>query len=103
MLLSTSEVMNAIFRDSLERHSNVCHGCYKTIYTLATTRARSLSAATVPPPSAATPLPTAHGLADTAAPGTLAPTAAPCALAPATDTGAAAPAAGPGAGALASA
>ena len=38
----TSEVMNEIFRDSLERHSNVCHGCYKTLYTLATTRADEL-------------------------------------------------------------
>ncbi len=28
--------MNEIFVDSLERHSNVCHGCFKTIYTLAT-------------------------------------------------------------------
>ena len=37
--LATTEAMNAIFRDSLERHSNVCHGCYKTIYTLATSRA----------------------------------------------------------------
>jgi amino acid adenylation domain-containing protein len=27
--------MNAIFVDSLERHSNVCHGCFKTLYTLA--------------------------------------------------------------------
>ena len=27
--------MNEIFRDSLERHSNVCQGCFKTIYTLA--------------------------------------------------------------------
>ena len=27
--------MNAIFVDSLNRHSNVCHGCFKTIYTLA--------------------------------------------------------------------
>ena len=27
--------MNEIFRDSLERYSNVCNGCYKTIYTLA--------------------------------------------------------------------
>ena len=34
--------MNAIFRDSLDRHSNVCHGCYKTIYTLATQRAAEL-------------------------------------------------------------
>ncbi len=38
----TSEVMNAIFADSLARHSNVCHGCYKTIYTTATTRADEL-------------------------------------------------------------
>ena len=27
--------MNDIFVDSLQRHSNVCHGCFKTIYTLA--------------------------------------------------------------------
>lgn len=26
--------MNRIFADSLDRHSNVCHGCFKTIYTL---------------------------------------------------------------------
>ncbi len=39
---ATSDVMNDIFRDSLERHSNVCHGCYKTIYTLATNRAVEL-------------------------------------------------------------
>ncbi len=39
---ATTESMNEIFRDSLERHSNVCHGCYKTIYTLATTRAVEL-------------------------------------------------------------
>lgn len=26
--------MNTIFRDSLQRFSNVCHGCFKTIYTL---------------------------------------------------------------------
>ena len=30
----TTEHMDAIFRDSLERYSNVCNGCYKTIYTL---------------------------------------------------------------------
>ncbi len=29
-----TDSMNAIFKDSLERHSNVCHGCFKTIYTL---------------------------------------------------------------------
>jgi amino acid adenylation domain-containing protein len=39
---ATTDQMNAIFRDSLERHSNVCHGCYKTIYTLATNRAVEL-------------------------------------------------------------
>lgn len=38
----TTEAMTEIFRDSLERHSNVCHGCYKTIYTLATRRAVDL-------------------------------------------------------------
>ncbi len=32
--------MNAIFADSLERHSNVCNGCYKTIYTLSMSLAR---------------------------------------------------------------
>lgn len=40
----TTDAMNDIFRDSLERHSNVCHGCYKTIYTLATTRAVEVGA-----------------------------------------------------------
>jgi amino acid adenylation domain-containing protein len=39
---ATHESMNDIFRDSLDRYSNVCHGCYKTIYTLATTRAVEL-------------------------------------------------------------
>lgn len=39
---ATSETMNAVFRDSLDRFSNVCHGCYKTIYTLATNRAVEL-------------------------------------------------------------
>ena len=34
--------MNEIFRDSLERHSNVCHGCYKAIYTVATNKADEL-------------------------------------------------------------
>ncbi len=41
---ATSESMNAIFRDSLDRYSNVCHGCYKTIYTLATNRAAEIGA-----------------------------------------------------------
>ena len=31
---ATTPAMNEIFVDSLERHSNVCHGCFKTIYTL---------------------------------------------------------------------
>jgi acyl carrier protein len=38
------EAMAEIFRDSLERHSNVCNGCYKTIYTVATTKAVELGA-----------------------------------------------------------
>jgi acyl carrier protein len=32
--------MNAIFVDSLKQHANVCNGCFKTIYTLATNLAR---------------------------------------------------------------
>jgi amino acid adenylation domain-containing protein len=39
---ATTEVMNEIFRDSLDRYSNVCQGCYKTIYTIAVARARQL-------------------------------------------------------------
>ena len=31
-----TDAMNAIFVDSLERHHNVCNGCFKTIYTLST-------------------------------------------------------------------
>jgi non-ribosomal peptide synthase protein (TIGR01720 family) len=31
-----TEAMNEIFADSLKRHSNVCHGCFKTIYALST-------------------------------------------------------------------
>lgn len=38
----TTPAMNAIFRDSLMRFSNVCHGCFKTIYTLSTSRALEL-------------------------------------------------------------
>lgn len=30
----STQHMNRIFADSLDRHSNVCHGCFKTIYTL---------------------------------------------------------------------
>lgn len=32
----TPEHMSEIFSDSLARHSNVCNGCFKTIYTLST-------------------------------------------------------------------
>ena len=39
---ATTDAMNEIFRDSLERFSNVCNGCYKTIYTLATARAHEM-------------------------------------------------------------
>lgn len=41
---ATTPAMNAIFRDSLARFSNVCHGCFKTIYTLGMLRARGLGA-----------------------------------------------------------
>lgn len=40
--LVTADGMNEIFRDSLERFSNVCNGCYKTIYTLSVNRAHEL-------------------------------------------------------------
>jgi acyl carrier protein len=39
---ATTSAMNAIFRDSLARFSNVCNGCFKTIYTLGMLRAREL-------------------------------------------------------------
>ena len=39
---ATTEAMNEIFRDSLDRYSNVCQGCYKTIYTMAVARADEL-------------------------------------------------------------
>ncbi|MEM7586401.1 MAG: amino acid adenylation domain-containing protein [Acidobacteriota bacterium] len=38
----TTPAMNAIFRDSLMRFANVCQGCFKTIYTLGTQRAKQL-------------------------------------------------------------
>ncbi len=38
----STPAMNAIFRDSLARFANVCNGCFKTIYTLSTQRAREL-------------------------------------------------------------
>jgi acyl-CoA synthetase (AMP-forming)/AMP-acid ligase II/acyl carrier protein len=33
-VIGSTPHMNEIFADSLERYSNVCHGCFKTIYTL---------------------------------------------------------------------
>ncbi len=33
-IFGETEAMNAIFVDSLQRHCNVCDGCFKTIYTL---------------------------------------------------------------------
>lgn len=35
-IYGSTEHMNKIFVDSLERHKNVCDGCFKTIYTLST-------------------------------------------------------------------
>lgn len=40
---ATSQVMNDVFRESLAAFSDVCHGCFKTIYTLAAARARELN------------------------------------------------------------
>jgi amino acid adenylation domain-containing protein len=40
----TTEHMAEVFRDSLERYSNVCNGCYKTIYTLGVNVAHELGA-----------------------------------------------------------
>ncbi|MGD9751431.1 MAG: amino acid adenylation domain-containing protein [Acidimicrobiia bacterium] len=39
---ATTDAMNEIFRDSLERYANVCNGCYKTIYTLSVNEADRL-------------------------------------------------------------
>ena len=36
LLIDSTEAMNKIFIDSLQRHRNVCNGCFKTIYTLST-------------------------------------------------------------------
>ena len=40
--IATTPAMNAVFRDSLRRFSNVCNGCFKVIYTLSTKRAHEL-------------------------------------------------------------
>ena len=34
LVFASTPAMNEIFVDSLKRHSNVCNGCFKTIYTL---------------------------------------------------------------------
>ncbi|NNF17275.1 MAG: AMP-binding protein, partial [Gammaproteobacteria bacterium] len=34
LIVGTTPAMNEIFRDSLHRFSNVCNGCFKTIYTM---------------------------------------------------------------------
>jgi amino acid adenylation domain-containing protein len=40
LVVGETLAMNAIFQDSLRRFSNVCNGCFKTIYTLSTHLAR---------------------------------------------------------------
>ncbi len=42
-----TEAMNEIFVDSLRRFSNVCNGCFKTVYTLAMARADELRIPTI--------------------------------------------------------
>lgn len=39
-IYGSTPAMNAIFVDSLQRHANVCQGCFKTIYTLSMQLAR---------------------------------------------------------------
>lgn len=39
-VFGSTPAMNEIFVDSLERHANVCNGCFKTIYTLSLKLAR---------------------------------------------------------------
>ena len=39
-IFGTTPHMNAIFSDSLTRHSNVCNGCFKTLYTLSMSLAK---------------------------------------------------------------
>lgn len=39
-IFGSTPAMNAIFADSLNRHANVCHGCFKTVYTLGLKLAR---------------------------------------------------------------
>jgi amino acid adenylation domain-containing protein/non-ribosomal peptide synthase protein (TIGR01720 family) len=46
-VFGTTPAMNAIFVDSLQRHSNVCQGCFKTIYTLGMQEARARGIPTI--------------------------------------------------------
>ncbi len=43
----TIDGMNEIFKDSLERFSNVCQGCYKAIYTIALAKAEELGVSAI--------------------------------------------------------
>ncbi|MFK7915950.1 MAG: amino acid adenylation domain-containing protein, partial [Pseudomonadales bacterium] len=45
--IGKTEHMEAIFADSLQRHCNVCNGCFKTIYTLSLGIARKLGLSTI--------------------------------------------------------
>ncbi|MEM6569780.1 MAG: amino acid adenylation domain-containing protein, partial [Planctomycetota bacterium] len=47
LVFAETPAMNSIFADSLQRFSNVCQGCFKTIYTLATNLARERGISTV--------------------------------------------------------
>ncbi len=40
---ASTPAMNMIFKDSLTRFSNVCNGCFKTVYTLAMNHAKKLN------------------------------------------------------------
>ena len=40
LVFGSTPAMNRIFADSLERYSNVCNGCFKTIYTMSLNLAR---------------------------------------------------------------
>lgn len=41
LVIGSTEHMNEIFRDSLDRFANVCNGCFKTIYTLSMNLAKA--------------------------------------------------------------
>ena len=46
-VFGTTPAMNEIFVDSLERHCNVCNGCFKTIYTLSMQMAYDMGIPTI--------------------------------------------------------